>query len=85
MAKRTAQELKEELQKLPHMTLWNDVHAGEIYHIPPILGLERRKVLILTKSGNDATYKRVDDGDKSERKMHKSSVFARFLVKEKKF
>lgn len=85
MAKRSVQELKAELQKLAYVTPWEDIKAGETYHVPPIITLERRDLRILTKDGDKATYRRIGDKDSEERKMHKTSVFARFLVKRKMF
>jgi len=41
--------------------------------------------MILSKTGDEATYKRVDGDDDKEGKMHKTSVFARFLIKRKSF
>ena len=83
--KRSVQELKEELQKVQSITPWENVEVAKIYHIPPIISLERRDVLILTKTADEATYKRVDNGDEKEGKMHRTSVFARFLIKKKEF
>ena len=83
--KRSVQELKEELQKIKSITPWEEIEVARIYHIAPIISLERRDVLILTKTADEATYKRVDTDDEKEGKMHRTSVFARFLVKKKKF
>jgi hypothetical protein len=47
--------------------------------------LERREIIFLSKGENEGIYKRVDGGDETESKMHRTSVFARFLVKKKKF
>jgi hypothetical protein len=85
MAKRSIQELKEELQKIKSITPWEEVEVNRIYHISPIISLERRDVMILSKTGDEATYKRVDGDDDKEGKMHKTSVFARFLIKRKSF
>ena len=83
--KRSVQELKEELQKIKSITPWEEVEVNRIYHISPIISLERRDVMILTKTADEATYRRVDGDDEKEGKMHRTSVFARFLVKRKKF
>lgn len=85
MAKRSIQEMKEELQKIKSITSWEEVEVNRIYHIPPIVTLERRDVVILSKTDKEATYKRVDVDDDTEGKMHKTSVFARFLIKKKAF
>ena len=85
MGKRSIQELKEELQKIKSITPWEEVEVNRIYHISPIISLERRDVMILSKTGDEATYKRVDCNDEKEGKMHRTSVFARFLIKRKGF
>ena len=85
MAKRSIQELKEELQKIKSITPWEDIEVNHIYHIAPIISLERRDVLILSKTADEATYKRVDGNDDKEGKMHRTSVFARFMIKRKSF
>ena len=85
MAKRSIQELKEELQKIKSITPWEDIQVNHIYHIAPIITLERRDVLILSKTADEATYKRVDSNDDKEGKMHRTSVFARFMIKRKSF
>ena len=83
--KRSVQKLKEELQKIKSIVPWSEVEENRIYHIPPIISLERRDVVILTKDDNEATYKRVDVDDNKEGKMHRTSVFARFMIKRKTF
>jgi hypothetical protein len=83
--KRSVQELKTELQKIKSITPWEEIEVNRIYHIAPIISLERRDVLITSKGTDEATYKRVDTDDEKEGKMHRTSVFARFLVKRKKF
>jgi len=83
--KRSVQELKEELQKIKSITPWENVEVNRIYHISPIISLERRDILILTKNENEATYRRVDDNENKEGKLHKTSVFARFMILRKSF
>lgn len=85
MTTRSVQELKSELQKLAHHTPWEKIEVGETYHIPPIISLERRDILILDKDEDYISYKRIDDIEKKESKMHRTSVFSRFLVKRKSF
>jgi hypothetical protein len=86
MAKRAIQELKEELQKIKEITPWSEIEVNHIYHIPPIISLDRREVMIVDKTDSEAKYIRVDSGENSkEGKMHRTSVFARFLIKKKSF
>ena len=83
--KRSVQELKEELQKIKSITPWEDIQVNRIYHISPIISLERRDIIITGKTADEATYRRVDNNDDKEGKMHRTSVFARVLIMRKKF
>lgn len=81
----TISELKEKIDNVRAATPWETVEVNTIYHIPPLVSLKRREVLILTKNRNSATYKRVGDKEQVERTMFKTSVFAKFLIKRKKY
>lgn len=83
--KRTVQELKEEIAPLRAITPWENIKANEVYHIPPIITLERREIIILSKEKDKAVYHRIGDTDKKNREMHRTSVFAKFIVKRKKY
>lgn len=82
---RTIVEFKSEIASLKSVTPWEEVKNDTIYHIPPIITLERRDIRIIKKCGDSATYCRVGDKEQTERKMFKTSVFAKFLVKKKKY
>lgn len=81
----TVSELKEKIDKLRSITPWESIEVNNVYHIPPLVTLERREIFILTKDGESATYRRIGDKEQKERTMMKSSVFAKFLVKRKKY
>lgn len=81
----TVSELKEKIDKLRSITPWESIEVNNIYHVPPLVTLERREIFILTKDGESATYRRIGDKEQKERTMMKSSVFAKFLVKRKKY
>ena len=81
----TVSELKEIIDKLRSITPWESIEVNKVYHVPPLVTLERREILILTKDGDSATYRRIGDKEQKERTMMKSSVFAKFLVKRKKY
>ena len=83
--KRSLQDAKNELQKIDWITPWEDVEVSRIYHIAPLISLKRRDILILSKTDNEATYKRVDCEDDESGKFHRTSLFARFLLKKKSF
>jgi hypothetical protein len=81
----TVSELKEKIDKLRSVTPWESIEVNKVYHVPPLVTLERREIFILAKDGDSATYRRIGDKEQKERTMMKSSVFAKFLVKRKKY
>ena len=83
--KHTISEFKNEITNLRSVTPWEEIEANTIYHIPPIVSLQRREIMILKKNGNSATYRRIGDTELKERTMFDTSVFAKFLVKRKKY
>lgn len=86
MAKpRTVSELKNQIDNIKSMTPWENVEVNAVYHIPPLVTLERREIFIISKEGDSATYRRIGDKEQKERTMAKTSVYAKFLVKRKKY
>ena len=81
----TVSELKEKIDKLKSATPWESIEINTVYHVPPLVTLERREIFILTKGGDSATYRRIGDKEQKVRTMMKTSVFAKFLVKRKKY
>ena len=81
----TVSELKENIDKLKSVTPWESIEVNTVYHVPPLVTLERREIFILKKEGDSATYRRIGDKEQKERTMMKTSVFAKFLVKRKKY
>ena len=84
--KRTIESCKDDLKKIkPHIHPTN-LKINKVYHIPPVITLERMDVIILGLEDDFIRFKRVDSStDKDEKKMHKTSVLSRFLVNKKKF
>jgi hypothetical protein len=86
MAKKlTISNLKNFAANIRRVTPWDDIEINSVYHIPPLITLERRDVIIVNKNENTATYRRVGDKDKTDHTMFRTSVFAKFLVKQKKY
>ena len=81
----TVSELKEKIDKIKSVTPWESIEVNSVYHVPPLVTLERREIFILTQEGDSATYRRIGDKEQKERTMMKTSVFAKFLVKRKKY
>ena len=84
MAK-SIQDIKDKIALLRSVTPWEEIEDGAIYHIPPIYTLQRRDIRILSIKGDSASYRRIGDTNQEPRTMFKTSVFAKFLVKRKKF
>jgi hypothetical protein len=88
MAERTIKDSQNELKKIKHHINWDDIEVNRIYHIPPIITIERMDILITEKDEKDGKIKfqRIDSTtDVSEKAMHSSSILARFLVKKKRY
>ena len=80
--KKTVKDNAAELRKIKHHIALDKLEVNKIYHIPPILTIERMDIQILGVEGDDIKFKRVDDTDKTEKSMKKSSILSRFLVKK---
>lgn len=85
ISNKTVKDMKTELQKIPSIIPWEKVEVNKIYHIPPIISLKRREIIITDKDDNSAKYRRVDGTETQEGVLHKTSVLARFLVVRKKY
>jgi len=85
MGKQTIQELKACAKTFKCVTPWDEVEENVTYHLPPLATLERRDITILDKDDEKATYRKIGDKTKTDHTLHKSSVFARFIVKRKTF
>lgn len=79
----TIEELKNALASVPSSTPWEDVKVKTLYHIPTLLNLSRRDVIILKKDDEKATYRKI--GDTEERVMNRHSLFAKVMVKKRTF
>jgi len=84
-AKERLEHFKAKMKQHGAITPWESIQENSVYHIPPILTLCRRDVLILEKKGDNIKYKRIDDTDKKEGNMARTSVYAKVLVKRKKY
>ena len=80
--KKTVKDNAAELRKIKHHIALDKLEVNKIYHIPPILTIERMDIQILGVEGDDIKFKRVDSTDKTEKSMKKSSILSRFLVKK---
>jgi hypothetical protein len=78
-------EVKNILRNVNSITPWNTIKSGDILHIPPIISLERRDIVILEKYDNELSYKRIDVSSVNEEKLHKSSIFAKIMIRKKSF
>lgn len=69
-----------ELKKIGRITNWNDIHVGEIYHIPPLIYNERFDFFVLSK--DDTRMRIIKVGDDYAQTMFKTDVTSNFIVKK---
>ena len=79
------QVLKKKLERVRSLTPWEDIKVGQIYHIAPLVTLERRNIKVISKTDDEITYQKLGTTVPTESKMHKTSIFARLLVKFRPF
>lgn len=80
---KTVQDYKVELSKIKPMTPWEEIQEDHIYHIPPIISLTRRDIYVVKKNEDTLDYISSTDKKMTERTLHKTSVFAKFIVPKK--
>ena len=84
--KRNIRNSQNELNKIKHHISWDSLEVNKVYHIPPVLTIERMDIMILGVEGDFIRFKRVDSTtDKDEKKMHKTSILSRFIVNKRKY
>jgi hypothetical protein len=82
----TIKSKQNELKKIKHHLDWTELEINKVYHIPPIITIERMDIEITAIDGDDIKFKRVDSTtDKTEKSMKKTSILSRFLVKKLKY
>ena len=81
----TVSELKEKIDNLKSVTPWESIEVNTVYHVPPLVTLERREIFILKKEGDSATYRRIGDKEQKERTIKKKKKKTKILVKRKKY
>jgi len=82
MAK-SIQDFKEELSKIKPITPWEEILEDEIYHIPPIISLTRRDIYVVRKNEDTLDYISSTNKKMTERTLHRTSAFAKFMVQKK--
>lgn len=82
---RTIKSCKKELQQITHHIKWEDLEINKVYHVPPIITLNRMDIVILSKDNDTITFKEVGSSKNEESKMHKTSILSRFLVRKKEY
>ncbi len=83
--KEKLEAFKQQMKQHSAITPWDEVKVNAVYHIPPIKSLSRRDVIILEKKENSIKFKRIDDTEKKEGDMARTSVYAKVMVKRKKY
>ena len=78
-------EFKEKMKDYKPITSWDMIEENGIYHIPPVISLERRDIIIVKKNDDTITFKRIDNDVNKEVTMARTSVYAKLLTKRHKF
>lgn len=74
---------KDALMALPRMVKWEDVKVGDVYHIPSVLGGERKDIVISSCSSCYIDYHRILKGGKTSsitETLYKSTLDSQFLL-----
>ena len=66
------------------MINFDEIKAGQCYHIPPIKNKKRRDIIIYSKFETCFSYQLVDSNDASLKYIYKKDVDWRFMTKQKK-
>lgn len=83
---RTIESCKDDLKKIKAHIHPSNLKNNKVYHIPPVITLERMDIMVLGFEGDYIRFKRVDSTtDKDEKKMHKTSILSRFIVNKRKY
>lgn len=86
MTKAEFEELRTKWQAVKSITPWEDVKVGNVYHIPPVLGLGRREIKVTGKTDDEVIFIRVDGVEEHMTgKFNKTSVFAKCMNTVKEF
>lgn len=80
MATRKISDYKDELSRVKHHVSFDDIEVGKVYHIPPIVSIERMDIKIVKKTEDKIVFNVLGSTDASDKDMHKTSILARFLV-----
>jgi hypothetical protein len=86
MASNKIQENKDALNKIKHHLKWEELEVGGKYHIPRIMTINRMDIVVTSKGEDSLKFKLLNSTtDTTEKTMHKTSIFARFLVKKRRY
>ena len=81
--KLTNGEKKTMLMRHTPLISWEDIKVNDVYHIPPLLGQDRKDVLVTWKGEYSCTFKNLSKGKNTIETIYPSTVESRFFVKHK--
>lgn len=58
MSTQTVQDLKDKLAKYKNIMRWEEISPNVVYHIPPIVNVERKDILVLSKDDENIEYRK---------------------------
>lgn len=62
---------------------WDDIKVNHIYHIPPLLGEQRKDVLVTWRGEYSCTFKNLSSGGNRIETIYPSTLESRFFVEHK--
>ena len=73
-----------QIRSLPRKIAWVDINKGDLLHIPRILSIKRKDIIVDDKIGEVVTYHAI--GDKQEQKtFSQTSVIGHLVTKKLTF
>ena len=79
------EDVKAYIILLKPITNWEKINVGETYHIPNIASLERRDIKVVTKGPDELMYKKIGSVDEELKPLHRTSIFAKFMIQKKTY
>jgi hypothetical protein len=71
------------IKSIPYKTKWDDIYEGDVLHIPKLLSIQRKDVVVVKKTDDTVTYKVV--GKEGNKTFSRTSIYAHLITKKLTF
>lgn len=78
-------EMGNRLRELPHITPWEKIRVGGVYHVPPLLLESSKDIAIVKKDDSWASFIILGEKNSTTLRMPNDCVIARFLCERRPF